>query len=209
MKIVTLSDTHGHHRKVNVPDGDVLVFAGDFMTTGYQASQVIDFSNWLKELPHPRKVIIAGNHDRLVELDSTWTNELRRAGDYLQNSGVKINGVNFWGMPYTPAFCNWAFQSYEGDSEKFAAMIPEWTNVLVTHGPPYGILDKMKDTRWQDPLGDRALLARVKAVRPAFHVFGHIHEGYGAVYQDSTAFINTSICNEQYQPVNLCNVVEL
>ena len=184
MRIVALSDTHGKHEQLQVPDGDLLLFAGQ---------------------PHRYKVMIAGNHDFLFEEDAIRSRELIPEGvTYLNDSGVTIEGVSIWGSPITPRFFDWAFNRDRGQQiEKHWRQIPNGTDILITHGPPAGILDR---TIQGDVTGCEDLMRHVERVRPKLHVFGHIHEGYGMVEKNGTCFVNACNLDERYRMRNLAVV---
>lgn len=190
-KVVVISDTHGRHRRVEVPDGDVLIHAGDFTASG-SMRDVEEFDDWLSELPHSEKLVVAGNCDAVCERDPDGVCERLSEARYLQDDRVEIEGVTFWGSPWQPVFLNMSFNLPRGDAlaEKWADM-PEDVDVLITHGPPFGILDR---TSRGEEVGDRELLARVTEVRPRFHVFGHVHESSGRETRQGTEFINAA-CN--------------
>lgn len=115
---------------------------------------------------------------------------------YLCDSGVTIDGVNFWGSPITPTFFNWAFNRDRGRNIlKHWEKIPLDTDVLITHGPPYGILDY---TMSKMNVGCEELLKKVKLIKPQYHLFGHIHEAYGVYNDESTTYMNGSILDEDY-----------
>lgn len=206
MRIVCLSDTHMRHKKIQIPDGDVLVHAGDFTTRG-SFEDIIGFNSWLGRLPHKHKVIIAGNHDFGFERDSSHARSLITEAIYLEDSGTEIDGVRFWGSPWQPWFYSWAFNLRRGAplAEKWA-LIPTNTDVLITHGPPFGILDQ---TDRGEPVGCEELKKELHRVRPKLHVFGHIHEAYGQTYEDGTTFVNASNCTLQYKPDNAPIVVDI
>ena len=215
IKIVALSDTHGHHHKVTVPDGDVLVFAGDFMTCGRRFSEVKDFGKWFSSQPHKYKILVAGNHDRLMETQlHLCLNEFKEV-IYLQDSGIEILGWKFYGSPWQPWFNDWAFNKYRGpDIKKYWDKIPMDTDILITHGPPKGIGDLTIGPH-AEHVGCDALLWRLREVNPELHIFGHIHNGHGLYpptihdQPDFTSYpemkthcMNVSICDEEYEPVN-------
>jgi len=205
MRIVCVSDTHSLHDGVVVPDGDVLVHTGDLSRRGSR-EDVRSFDRWLGELPHAHKVVIAGNHDFCFERDPAargWiTNAL-----YLQDEGCVVAGLKMWGSPWQPRFFDWAFNLDRGAPlrEKWD-LVPGDTDVLLTHGPPHGVLDKTWDGL---DVGCEALSAAVARVRPRLHVFGHIHEGYGRLERDGTVFVNACACNLEYEPVQPPIVVDL
>jgi len=210
MKIVTLSDTHTHHREVDVPDGDVLVVAGDFTSTG-TAYQIGAFNAWLHELPHQYKIVVAGNHDCGFEDNPYPSRILLNSCVYLQDSSIVINGIKFYGSPWQPEFCNWAFNLPRGEKLKARwDMIPDNTDVLITHGPPSGILDSNiapDDTRVN--FGCEDLYNAVIDLEPKYHIFGHIHGSYGQLKEESTTYVNSCICDEAYKPVNKPHVLEI
>lgn len=232
LTIVVLSDTHGHHRTVQVPEGDVLVFAGDLMTCGRKFSEVRDFADWFMKQPHDHKVLVAGNHDLFFEhsLGTCLAQFNQHLPDhpclftYLQDSWVNIRGWNFWGSPYTPWFNNWAFNKYRGpDIKRHWDMIPLDTDVLITHGPPFGVGDycnPMPKFGFNGGnIGCQDLMDRVKDVKPTVHIFGHIHDSYGyyigpehqvtALDGVPVGFFNVSICNDQYEPIGKCTILDL
>jgi Icc-related predicted phosphoesterase len=215
MRIVAFSDTHGQHSWLKLPDGDVLICAGDFMTDGYSFKQLARFADWFSDQPHKLKIWIAGNHDRLVEMDrqlcvSRFSHECK----YLQDSGLTYEGVNFYGSPWTPEFNNWAFNLPLGNRlHQVWDAIPDSTDVLITHGPPKGILDKMSNNILATGLsshlvGESASLGcddlrkRVFVVKPKLHIFGHIHGGHGLDWGTGTTFANVSVVDEGYSLVH-------
>lgn len=208
MRLVALSDTHGQHGKVIVPEGDILVYAGDFCTHGFSFGEVFSFRDWFKSQPHKYKILVAGNHDRLMEMRPELSQEF--AGDesyYLWDSGILIEGLYFWGSPYTPWFNNWAFNEHANNMHRHWDLIPENTDVLITHGPPKGIRDGLG----AESLGDPQLLEAVNRLWPQVHIFGHIHAGYGSQISDKlhTQFYNVAICNEKYKVANPCTVIDI
>lgn len=210
VRIVCVSDTHYVPKGLTVPDGDVLVHAGDLTYNGSLA-QIRRAGEWLAGLPHRHKAIIAGNHDFGFQQKYAAAREALGDVTYLQDSGCEIDGVTFWGSPWTPRFYDWAFQLDRPDSAAHWAKIPEQTDVLVTHGPPLGILDVVTGER--EHLGDAELFGRVLRVMPRLHIFGHIHSGHGIRVGDrpelGTTFVNAAICDENYKHAYAPIVVEL
>src|SRR5690625_1620059 len=143
MKIVAISDTHGRHADIVFPKGDMLIHAGDVSSRGTR-TQVADFIDWFARQPHKYKIFIAGKHDFFLEqADVQEIKELIPEGIiYLNDSGVEIEGIKFWGSPVTPWFYNWAFNRDRGEEIKqHWDLIPDDIRVLITHGPPSRILD--------------------------------------------------------------------
>ncbi len=219
MRIVCLSDTHGHHAALDVPEGDVLVHAGD-ATLGGTGEEVTAFAAWFRALPHREKLFIAGNHDRLFEDAPGEARGLLGDGIvYLQDAGTTIGGKRFWGSPWQPWFLNYAFNLRRGEALRAKwDLIPEGTDVLITHGPPRGLRDRVEGPVAQllgrmigqgPHAGCDDLREAVTRRRPALHVFGHIHEGYGREAIDGTVFVNAAVVDARYRPVNAPVVVEL
>ena len=199
MKLVAISDTHGLHRSLQIPDGDILVHAGDLTRHG-TLDDVIEFNDFLGTLPHPHKIVIAGNHDFCFESDREACEKIMTNCIYLQDEEVFIDDVKFYGSPWQPWFYDWAFNLERGPEIRAKwDLIPEGTDILITHGPPYGIRDL---TARGDKAGCQDLLEVVEKIKPSVHFFGHIHEGFGITSHGKTTYINTSTCDHLYQPVN-------
>lgn len=208
MQIVAISDTHGKHRDLKIPDGDVLIHAGD-VTRGGTKEQVVDFLEWFSEQTHTHKIFVAGNHDFFFEqADSDMISSVIPDGIvYLNDSSIEINGVKFWGSPITPWFNNWAFNRNRGSEiKKHWDLIPNDADVLITHGPPFGILD---ETVYGKRTGCEELFLRVYHVKPKFHIFGHIHEDYGSFTKGETSFVNASVLDDWYEMKNKPVILDL
>lgn len=192
MKIVCISDTHGLHDSVIVPEGDVLIHAGDFTNEG-EWEQVASFNHWLGTLSHPLKIVIAGNHDFCFEREPARAAKMITQAAYLLDDYACIDGVKIYGSPWQPRFYDWAFNLKRGeDIARKWALIPDDTDVLVTHGPPWGFGDQVNYGPQQ--VGCVDLLDAVHRVKPRLHVFGHIHEAYGVFEDEDTTFVNASLC---------------
>jgi hypothetical protein len=201
MRLVLISDKHGlHHRIGQLPEGDILVHAGDFMNAGYDPNEAISFNRWLGQQPFEYRIVCAGNHDRIFENFPEEARLLLSNGIYLEESGFTIEGLSFWGSPYTPEFLDWAFMYPLGSQARgHWDRIPDKLDVLITHGPPFGILDQTR--RNGTHLGCEELLKAVTKRRPRVHVFGHIHGGAGIYSDGTTQFVNAVYLNESYKPL--------
>lgn len=215
MKLVCISDTHSYHRKISIPDGDVLIHCGDITWRG-ELPIIEDFSIWLKGLPHPNKLIIFGNHELGFEFGykrPLAIDMIKKAGAvYLEDSGIEINGVKFWGSPIQPFFHAWEFNRHRGaDIVKHWDLIPYDTNVLITHGPPAHIRDEApRDFGGYENVGCKDLLNKIDNLSNLkAHIFGHIHAGYGTKQIARCTFVNASSCTEAYNPINAPIVIEV
>jgi Icc-related predicted phosphoesterase len=191
MRIVMLSDTHNLHEDVLVPDGDLVLFAGDMSEDG-TFRECADFIYWFKNLPHRHKIIVAGNHDYifLTEYKRVLMG-LMEDCHYLENSGVEIGGLSFYGSPNTPFYGNMAFNVGRGEAIRNVwATIPDSVDVLVTHGPMYGVLD-MNYAGLH--VGCEELRQRIEDVSFSMHVCGHIHESYGHVEHNGVHLVNAAL----------------
>lgn len=209
MRLVCLSDTHGRTGALVVPPGDVLLHAGDLTGRG-DAHEVREALAWLAGLPHRTKVLIAGNHDFLFQDEPDAARALLAPHPgltYLEDAGTTVGGLRVWGSPWQPWFFDWAFNLPRGEElRRVWDRIPAGTDVLLTHGPPAGILDRCADGR---EVGCADLLDAVQRVKPRLHVFGHIHEAYGRHERGGTLFVNASTCDLAYRPVQPPVVVDL
>ena len=213
MRIVCISDTHGMHDALELPAGDVLVHAGDMTAMG-RPDQVAAFGEWLQTQSYAHKVVIAGNHDWMfVDDRERAVGLLGPDVIYLQDSGCQIEGLEFWGSPWQPEFFDWAFNLPRKGPElrELWARIPESTDVLVTHGPPYGTRDACPDfaTREMTSVGCELLRDRLGALSVRAHVFGHIHEGHGLTEGPAHVSVNASICDGRNRVGNEPIVIEL
>jgi Icc-related predicted phosphoesterase len=211
LTITCISDTHGRHDKVIVPKCDVLIHAGDLTGRG-TLSDVKKFAKWIKKQPATHKLVLAGNHDWPFQLQPKEAQDLLKDScTYLQDSEVTIDGIKFYGMPWSPRFGNWAFYFERGSKEIYdkCQAIPSDTSILITHGPPYGYLDL---TSQQIHAGCQTIRNRLYDLSELKgHVFGHIHEGFLSTHDKNmgVTFINASICDLNYNPTNKPIVIEV
>lgn len=245
MKVVLISDTHTRHKhlttnayKPGLPDGDLLIHAGDFTSVG-QKGEVMSFLDWAEQQAFRYTygvVFIAGNHDRSFDPkyskeyeDSILRNDLshpkkpawllsvlsdlepgRSRITYLENQEVTIGGFKIWGSPITPWFYGekWAFNRQRGkDIKEVWSKIPSDTDIVITHGPVVGRHDYVPSS--SQFVGCEELKNRLEEIRPKLHVCGHIHEGHGEEMVNGVTYVNASICDRFYDPVNRPIIVNL
>jgi Icc-related predicted phosphoesterase len=202
MKFIHLSDTHGeHHELPKLPDADLIIHSGDISMAGTD-KEVMDFIDWFGALNYKYKIFIGGNHDFCMDgiAQDQIQQFLPETMYYLYNSGVEIENIRFWGIPY--------FMSYEFQIENYyhaLDTIPCNTDILITHRPPFGILDKAGAITY----GCLDLLQTVLKIKPKYHLFGHIHDAYGLEICKTTTFVNGSVMSEDYRLVNEARMFEI
>ena len=202
MRIVAMADTHGAHDELTVPEGDVLIHAGDLTGRGTRQA-VTRVADFLRAQPHRHKIVIAGNHDFLFQDEPEAARSLMQGLTYLEDAEVLIDGVRIWGSPWQPWFHDWAFNLQRGsDIDAKWQLIPKGIDVLVTHGPPAGYGDRCDDGQ---RVGCDDLLRHIERVRPRLHLFGHIHEDKGEWQHGPTRIINVTT-SESTLP---CTVIDL
>ena len=196
MRILHISDTHGcHHRLPDLPEADVIVHSGDFTMNG-TGQEAVDFLKWFSGLDYADKIFIAGNHDCCMcgaNIDGLDGNI-----HYLCNSGLELRGVKFFGIPMFIEACASGFRN------KNYADIPVDTDVLITHEPPFGILDLDSGMNF----GSRVLASMLSVVKPGLHLFGHIHSAHGIKNLYGTTFSNGSVMNTGYDDMSSANLIE-
>ncbi len=211
----------GHRRISSIHGGDLQKERGNEMK----------FFGWFLEQNYQQRILVGGNHDNFLTKCSS-TAEAKELGlwngenyDYLCDSGTEFEGLKIWGSPWTVTFpginpnCT-AFTGTEEELETKFKLIPDDTNILITHGPPYRILDSIskygiikliaeKGHDYRERAGSRTLSSELKRINPKVHIFGHIHECYGFRKSFPTQFVNCSHVNERYEPVNKPIRIEL
>lgn len=207
-KIIAISDTHGKEAWLDLPECDILLFCGDF---GIVDKQLLSYANyWFGKQKAKHKIFVAGNHDReLEQIGKYKTKELFTNVIYLENDLVEVEGLKIYGSPFSPEFNHWSFmyQRCGKTAKRIWEKIPENLDILVTHCPPYGILDR---NYTDERCGCEVLVRELFDKRPKYHFFGHIH-GYGETIetQEDTTFINCSVLNEEYKLKNNPIILEL
>lgn len=217
IRFVCLSDTHSHHTDLipHLPDGDVLLHAGDFSNVGHE-SEIISFNDFLGKVQYKHKVVIAGNHDVPFHpdyYDATFANRWRMYHKqkldsekmkglltnciYLEDDEVTVEGIRIYGSPWQPEFCDWAFNLHGPELEQIWKRIPTGSDIVMTHGPAYNHCDFTSN---KERAGCSHLLKELtKRVMPKVHVSGHIHEGYGISRENGMLFMNASNCSLRYK----------
>lgn len=222
MKIWCISDTHGKHGFLDIPqDVDMVIHAGDmsnYRDTVRNTNEVLDFLEWFNSLVHIKhKVLIAGNHDTSIERQAVVVKTVLKNGIYLRHESVEIAGLKIFGSPYTPTFGDgWSFNVSRQRLSEYWKHIPFDTDILITHGPPKGVLDlTAADTgSYSEQCGCKALLNYVKRIQPKLHIFGHIHPeenchnaGILQIQGCKTQFINAAVVNLRLESHNNGHII--
>ena len=221
IKIACISDTHNQHRNIEIPECDVLIHSGDFSYTG-DFQSIWEINEWFGELKSSGKVgqivCVAGNHDWGFQKSPNLFRPLMTNCIYLQDEPLDFMGYKWYGSPRTPFFCSWAFNEQRGEEiKKWWDRIPDSTQILITHGPPMGILDEVDSgvvsgvEMGREHHGCEELRKRVDQLKDLkLHCFGHLHDNNG-IYKDPSGklFVNAAICSEQYEPIQPVRIVEL
>ncbi|AVR45291.1 metallophosphoesterase [Christiangramia fulva] len=203
MRLICLADTHNLHHEIPIPEGDILIHAGD-CTDGGTWNETRDFLNWFSSQPHKYKILVPGNHDFFFQKKENLE-KIPKNIHLLIDRGMEIEGKSFWGSPMIPGKAGWAFNRERGaEIRTHWDLIPKNTDILITHTPPYGILDEIGSGI---KLGCKELAEKVKKVQPKLHLFGHIHHSAGQTSYLGTKFYNLSLLDERFRimhdPLNL------
>jgi Icc-related predicted phosphoesterase len=220
-----MSDSHDCHDRIDInslPPADIFIHAGDFTQYSYRG-EMDRFRDFLKRLPYKHKIVVAGNHDFVLDRQNYETKhkpkrhkyekmnsedeiqKLKEVCTYLDHESTVVEGINIFGSPYQPLFYNWAFQYHSSRAEDIWSEIPKDTELLITHGPPHGILDKSSEG---EHAGCLTLMKYVELIRPKVHIFGHIHHSAGTHIGEHTAFYNVAVVNEAYELSHPLTVIE-
>jgi len=205
MKLVCIADTHTRENQLHIPYGDVLVHAGDFSETG-TFRETKAFLIWFANQKHPHKILVPGNHDFYLQKE-----HCEKLKPYLErihlliNKSTIINEYYFWGSPNTSLGNKWAFGLNSDEIEEHWKKIPHKANIIITHNPPYDILDHTKNNR----VGCPYLRRKIEQVKPNYHIFGHAHDNYGKIKLGETTFINATSFDAKYTTPNSPITIDL
>lgn len=216
--LVATSDTHGMHRKLNVPKGDIFIHAGDFCRFSKE-EEVAEFQEWMASLPHKHKILVPGNHDTPMDKRTREGWEYKgfekRGIHVLTKDTLKIEGRVFAGYSYTPSeYPCWGFANR--NMEDARKRIPWFNNVdvFISHGPAFGTLDTMivrsgcmKGARAQ--VGCPMLKEALRSIQPKIHIHGHIHESRGKKTFENVDVYNVACLDETYKKIRSCFRIEI
>lgn len=208
MRLVITSDTHGKHHQLGVLNGDVLIHCGDF-TNGFQRdpNELENIDGWFHQQEFQHVLCVAGNHDFAAENRVLRGEPVFQNAMFLQDESVMISGLKFYGAPWVPDLQSWAFCLAEDEMRSKWEQIPDDTDVLITHTPPWHTLDRSSDSEM--PCGCSHLAARIADLNLKMHCFGHIHASYGRLKRDGVIFLNASAMNSNFEIVNKPFVIDL
>lgn len=212
MKIVVISDTHNKHEKLVIPECDLLISCGDYSFWGFEW-EVKNFHEWLNKQPAKHLVSIQGNHEKFV--DNNYLNCLEIAQKacprvaFTYEGPVDIEGHLIWCSSLTPHFNTWPWDGFKNYT-RYNKFEHDAIEIMVTHSPPYGILDEVSNFGIKQNMGCKYLLGEIKHLTNLkHHFFGHIHSSYGQMEVNGVNFYNAAICNRKYKVVNKPVVVQI
>lgn len=200
IRIACISDTHDIYYP-EIPEVDAIIHAGDITGSGSQL-QTRNFLTWFESLPIKHKLFIGGNHDKFLERNGPAIVEEFPSVQMLWDSSYDLEGYKVWGSPYSPTFMNWYFMKDPEELEEHWKKIPKDVDIVVTHGPAYGTLDRAVPLRGHEHLGDKALAKTLSPQAPRYHICGHIHGSRGILtdWDGRTTAINAAVLDEAYRP---------
>jgi hypothetical protein len=200
MRFVCVADLHGYLPEI--PPCDVLLVAGDVCPTDDERPETQShwlhstFASWLAGVPARSVIGVAGNHEFVGERDPAALRELD--WHYLQDEGLELDGVRYYGSPWTMRFQDWAFMLDEDELARRWDAIPAGLDVLLVHSPPKGFGDEIGEFS----IGSPSLLAAIDDRSPGLCVYGHAHDGYGRRQRGPTTLINAAHCGADYRPAH-------
>lgn len=220
MRVWLISDTHTRHEELQIPeDIELVIHCGDESNSHKSKPNLEEatrFFRWYQNLQIPNKIFVPGNHSVAVELGLIVPTEFPSIR-FLIHQQLEFQGLKIFGSPYTPWFFNWAYNIARAELDAIWATIPDDVDILITHGPPKGILDVTRDFKSKEPIhiGSMSLTRHVSSrIKPRIHAFGHLHDeegirNFGEVEEAGVTFINCSCCNLGGQLVNHGAVIEI
>jgi len=207
-RVCVLSDTHGLHNDIAIPACDILIFAGDFDI--HSLSDLEHANSWFGKQKAKYKIFVAGNHDTYFEKIPIFSiKDIFNNVIYLQDEMIEIKGLKIYGSPYSPKFGEWSFMKPRGSEElkQIWTKIPENLDILVTHCPPYGILDR---NLYDESCGCEVLSREIMQKKPKNHIYGHLHLfGGQSITQCNINFYNVSVLNEAYKLENKASIINI
>ena len=197
MKVVIVSDTHRQHAQLGTLAGDVLIHCGD-SELGIHAddAEVERLDRWFGAQRFDLVLCIGGNHDFALQARAAAAAPVLRHAVYLEDAAFVHRGVTFYGAPWVPELSSWAYYQPPAAIRDKWREIPAATDVLVTHSPPQGVLDRNSGGK---SCGCPELMRRVAQLRPRLHCFGHVHASAGSVAIDGTTYVNASVVDSRYR----------
>lgn len=200
--ICLISDTHAQHRHLQIEPCDLLVIAGDYSQRNRE-QDFQDFADWLRQQPARHKILVNGNHDKYYYRHPERFRFLLPVGVvFLENESVEIEGLRFWGSPVIMPVIRGIETVTERSAQRRQLIwqsIPLNTDVVVTHSPPYGILDQVEAGKHY---GCPYLLEAINRIKPRYHLFGHIHQDRGEISQDGIRFKNAAMVDDSEQIIH-------
>ena len=219
MKCWLISDTHNLHEELRIPQGiDAVIHCGDeseSMDLAKNERQSREFFRWFSTLRIEHKIFVPGNHSTAIEQGLIRPQEYPSIR-FLIHQQTQLGDLLVFGTPYTPRFFDWAFMRDRKDLDAVWQTIPDQVDILISHGPPKGFLDRTRDmaSHKRIHVGSQSLTRHVQErIKPRVHAFGHIHDemgikNFGTVLDGGVLFVNCSCCDQSIQLENHGIVIE-
>ena len=207
MKIGCTGCCHGNI-DFEIEKCDILLMAGDMLPASHSAILSIEMQSnclnsdlryWMSSQPCKEIILTPGNHDWIFQDAPDRVPEMNANFHYLQDSGIELMGLKIWGSPWTLPYMGWAFNAPKEIIKDYWNIIPDDTDIILLHGPPYKIFDKVEHDNFTKHIGSKSLLKRIKEIKPKLVVFAHNHNEYGILEKDGTTFVNCTLLDEDYK----------
>jgi Icc-related predicted phosphoesterase len=198
-RIALISDTHMQHDGIDIPACDILLHAGDYSSYG-DLKDLTNFNKWLGTLKQCKNIVIVdGNHDLFAATSYPMAKTLFSNATYIRDELIEVQGLKIWGSPWSKTFGRWAYMTSEEELLLKYQRIPEGIDILISHTPVYGILDKVERV---GSVGSTSLRSEVfDRIKPRLVVAGHLHLNGGLTKtENGIIFANAAICDEDYNP---------
>lgn len=211
IRIFAVGCSHAYHEQIKVPENvDIMIHTGDesnYRDWFRNEQECIKFLKWYGSQKATHKIFVAGNHSSAIYEKYVKRGEIESYGiTYLEDEGIYIDDLFIYGTPWTKNFFNWSFMKSEAEMAEVWKAVPDYTDILVTHSPVYGILDKVTNQGFLECCGCPHLLTAIevdKMINPLLVVHSHIHDNAGItnfgtakVSEEGTVYANVSLVED-------------
>lgn len=207
ISVTIISDTHTMHRSLSLPGGDILIHCGDMLDLfDRDTAALTDIDGWFGRQDYQTILVTGGNHDLALETALTRTKQPFRNARYMQDERLTVEGLEIYAAPWVPELASHAFYLDDDALRDKWAAIPADLDILITHVPPTGILDRSSRGHSH---GCPHLAAEIERIAPRLHCFGHVHASAGQARIGDTLFVNASSAISGERDVRAPLVIEV